>query len=324
MNDEKRPQPPITDRLAGEERLSRLYQETTTEVPPPGLDATVLDAARQAVRQKPRRVYFLASRKWAVPLSLAAALVVTIGIVRSLQYEMESPVPIAQTPAVPRPSSVARSDERDEALHKRREQKQSQAEEAPVTTHQEMEPLGKTAVPDPKVSLPTPAAKLSAPAERQVSHDAPKVQAQESLQAVPVPAQSSLPPGSDPASVAEQEKANVGASAAKPHSQTPEQEHASQGPALRDEAAGTTSLRVSEDDLRSVGGREKRAKAEMVKKDALPPEAWIAEIKKLRQAGKLAEAEASLKAFKQRYPDYPIEKALTLPHQSYNNPKDAR
>ena len=62
----------------------------------------------------------------------------------------------------------------------------------------------------------------------------------------------------------------------------------------------------------------------MPKKDALPPEDWIAEIKKLRQAGKLAEAEASLKAFKQRYPDYPVEKALTLPLKSHNNQKGAR
>jgi hypothetical protein len=309
MNDEKRPHPPLTDRLPGEERLSRLYQETTSEGPPPGLDMTVLDAARQAVRQKPRRVYFPASRKWTVPLSLAAAFVVTIGIARSLRHEMESPSSVS-SPVGVRSSTPFRADERDEALHKWREQKQSQVEEAPGTTRQTMKPLGEMADEDTKTPVRRSTPKLTAPAERQERKEAPKFQAQEPLQNVPLVVQSPPPPVPAPAIVTEQEKANVGASTAKPQSQTPEQEYASQGSALRDEAAGTTSLRVSEDDLRSVGGKEKKAKTEMMKKDALPPEAWIAEIKKLRQAGKLTEAEASLKAFKQRYPDYPIEKAL--------------
>jgi hypothetical protein len=76
--------------------------------------------------------------------------------------------------------------------------------------------------------------------------------------------------------------------------------------------------------LRSVEERKEKAKAEMVKKDTLSPKDWIAEIKKLRQAGKRAEAEASLKAFKQRYPDYPVEKALALPNTSHNVPKGTR
>ena len=111
MSDEKRPQPLMTDRLLGEEHLSRLYQETATAMPPPGLDAAILDAARQATRQKPRRVLFSGvARKWTVPLSFAAALVVTIGVVRSLRHEMTSPALVTQTPAAPRSSSTARVD----------------------------------------------------------------------------------------------------------------------------------------------------------------------------------------------------------------------
>jgi hypothetical protein len=87
-----------------------------------------------------------------------------------------------------------------------------------------------------------------------------------------------------------------------------------QGLAPQKEVEGTSSPRRSEDDLRSVGAREKKTKAETLKKDTQSPEEWIAEIKKLRQAGKRAEAEASLKAFKQRYPGYPVEKALALPN----------
>lgn len=320
MNDEKRNHPP--DLLAGEEHLSQLYQETSKEVPPPGLDVTILDAARQAAHRKPRRVYFLASRKWAVPLSLAAAFVVTIGVVRSLRHEIALPVSLTRAPAEPQSSIAPPLD--DWAKPQQQEQELSQAKEASSTMQQTTESLGKLADTDTKrFSLPS-APTLLTPTERQGHWDAPRLQAQEQPRSVPLPVPSSPSSALVSDMVPDQGKANVGAIATKPQPQTPEQEQVSQGPARRDEAAGTTSLRVSEDDVRSVEGREKKIKTEMVKKDALSPEDWIAEIKKLRQTGKLAEAEASLKAFKQRYPDYPVEKALALPLKSHSKQKGVR
>jgi hypothetical protein len=38
--------------------------------------------------------------------------------------------------------------------------------------------------------------------------------------------------------------------------------------------------------------------------ERLPPEAWLQQIATLRQQGKIAAAEASLAAFKRRYPHY--------------------
>lgn len=38
------------------------------------------------------------------------------------------------------------------------------------------------------------------------------------------------------------------------------------------------------------------------------PEQWLAEIEALRKAGKHAEADAELEKFRQRYPDYPLDK----------------
>ncbi len=40
----------------------------------------------------------------------------------------------------------------------------------------------------------------------------------------------------------------------------------------------------------------------------LDPEAWLAHIEALRRQGREAEAEASLKAFRERYPNYPVER----------------
>jgi hypothetical protein len=280
MNDEKRPQPLMTDRLLGEERLARLYQETTTEMPPPGLDAAILDAARQATRQKPRRVFFLASRKWTVPLSLAAALVMTIGVVRSLRHQMESPVTVAPAPVAPRLSSAARVDARDETVLKQREQKQGQTQEAPVVAQSLRETLGKTTVPATQLSLPAAGSAQSAPAERHELRDDAELQRQELVQ--------------------------------------PEKE---QDVASALHAPGATTQSAPE--------RRGKMKAEGAKKDALSlgewsPDEWIAEIKKLRHAGKKVEAEASLKAFTQRYPTYPIEQALALPPPSPNAQRGAQ
>lgn len=39
-----------------------------------------------------------------------------------------------------------------------------------------------------------------------------------------------------------------------------------------------------------------------------PPEAWLAEIEALRKVGRHAEADAELAKFRQRYPDFPLDK----------------
>jgi len=318
MNDEKRNHPP--DLLAGEERLSQMYKEASKEVPPRGLDATILDAARQAAQRKPRRLYFLTSRKWAVPLSLAAAFVVTIGVVRSLRHEITLPVSLTRAPAEPQSSITPPLDDR--ATLKQQEQALSQAKEASSTMQQTTESLGKLADTDTKrFSLPSAPA-LPTPAERQVRRDTPQPHTQEQPRSVPLPVPSSPSSALAPDLLADQGKANVGAIAEKP--QTPERKQMLYRPAPREEAEGTSSAQVAEEDLRSLSGIGEKPKAEMLKKDALSPKEWIAEIKKLRQAGKLAEAEASLKAFKQRYPNYPVEKALTLPLKSRMQQKGVR
>jgi hypothetical protein len=110
--------------------------------------------------------------------------------------------------------------------------------------------------------------------------------------------------------VADQSKENVGAAAGDPQQETSVQEQ------QKNEGV-TSSLQTTErvfPGASASGGREKMqiggAKKDKTSPDELSLDEWIAGIKKLRRAGKLTEAEASLKAFKQRYPDYPIEKAL--------------
>ena len=323
MNDKKRPQPVMTDRLSGEERLSRLYQETSTEMPPSGLDAAILDAARQATRQQPSRVYFLTARKWTMTLSLAAALLMTIGIVRTLQHEMSSPALVSQTPSAPRASSTVRVDAQDETLLNRREQKQGQGQEAPAVAHQPEETLGKTVTPDTKDPLLPSEPPRSVPAEQQVLRDAPELQAQEQPQSVPLSVRSPLPPALATEGVADQEKANVGGTA-NLESQTLTQSQQSQRSERQREEGIASTFHTPKTAVQSTPRSREKTKIEETKKDELSLDEWIAEIRKLRQAGKLTAAEASLTAFKQRYPEYPVEKVLALPLKPHKEEKGAR
>jgi hypothetical protein len=56
--------------------------------------------------------------------------------------------------------------------------------------------------------------------------------------------------------------------------------------------AANPALQASREDVASVAPK--------------PPEAWLAEIRSLRQRGKVAEAERGLREFRAAYPDYPL------------------
>lgn len=64
--------------LAGDSALSRAYRKSRTGEPPPHLDRAVLEAARAATR--PRHAWSPFASHWYVPASLAAVLVLVVGI----------------------------------------------------------------------------------------------------------------------------------------------------------------------------------------------------------------------------------------------------
>ncbi len=86
--------------LQGRSELSRIYGDTRDVQPPTHVNDIVLTAARTRLGSKPlpRRN----ARRWAVPVSLAAVLVLGVGLVSVMQrqvsevQELESAVPMSQ------------------------------------------------------------------------------------------------------------------------------------------------------------------------------------------------------------------------------------
>jgi hypothetical protein len=176
-------------------------------------------------------------------------------------------------------------DAQDEPLPKLREEKPMQAQEAPAVTQPLKETLGKMTAPATQAPPSALGLAQSAPAERQGVGDEAPLRVQEPVQ---------------------REK----------------------------EESVASALHAPEAAIQSAPETRGKLKTEEAKKAALSPaellldelsrDEWIAKIKKLRQAGNRVEAEASLKAFKQRYPGYPIEKVLALPHKLHNEQKEAQ
>ena len=74
--------------------VSRRYREMGAEEPPRALDDAILAAARRPARRWTQR--------WAVPLSLAAVVVLSVTVTLRIQHEqpdIESPVPVAKEAA---------------------------------------------------------------------------------------------------------------------------------------------------------------------------------------------------------------------------------
>jgi hypothetical protein len=103
--------------------LARRYRELAREEPPAAVDAAILAASRRAVA---RRSF---ARRWAAPLSIAAVLVLAIGI--SLQVERHEPRLEAAAPAsVASPPAAAPAPAQESAML--RAQVEAKAKGAPA------------------------------------------------------------------------------------------------------------------------------------------------------------------------------------------------
>ena len=85
----------LEDYLAGDSEISSLYHEADAEQPPAALDAAILAAARKATGSRPHpSTSPFSGNNWILPSSVAALLVITVGLVH-LMEEQTAPLPSA-------------------------------------------------------------------------------------------------------------------------------------------------------------------------------------------------------------------------------------
>jgi hypothetical protein len=247
-----------------DEKLDRAYRALANEEPPASLDAAILAASRRAVARPSL------ARRWAVPVSLAATLVLVVGVTLEMQHEQpgvalslperkrEMPVPQsapepAQTnaPTTPEASTSAAPEASGgaEARGRARAEPEAKTIAAPPAKPQEAQPPR-----DEKDR--TPAASV-------IARPAPEA-AQGAERYAPSPATARVaPPAPAPQSAA------------------------------RSSAKRAAGANVAAD----------------LAQDASPHDA-LEKIAKLRAEGRDDEADRALEAFRKRNPDYRIDEAM--------------
>jgi len=82
----------LEEYLAGDSPVSRTYAGLGDEGPPPELDARILAEAERAVKVQSLPVR-KNSRRWTIPLAVAATVMVSFSLVMSIVSEVEKPLP---------------------------------------------------------------------------------------------------------------------------------------------------------------------------------------------------------------------------------------
>ncbi len=70
----------LEEYLDGNSAISRKYREDSDHTPPSELDDKILAASRRAVASGPRPVGKPFFGRWSVPISIAAGLMLTVGV----------------------------------------------------------------------------------------------------------------------------------------------------------------------------------------------------------------------------------------------------
>lgn len=308
MSSKKRDDRILDEYLQDGSVLSRAYKETTDEHPPGRLDAAILDEARRAVVDKPRVARSPFSRNWVIPVSLAAVLVLTVGLVTFMFEETRGPLaPKEATEPAFEPASdeeITGELREDKVEAARSARGLSSVRQAPAKRKRDRKEEPGVLVKDrPLMEGEAVPARPKAPAESSVGRmQAPEAAAPAMVPAGPPASKQQLAP-------AEQEPAPAARASQKARAKSAEGVAPARGLIEHEERARELDkLRQ----FRKEGKVDRLAPASLTatEKEGLSPEAWLRRIAELRKQGKHAEADASLAEFKKRYPDYPIEKWL--------------
>ncbi len=260
--------------LQSESSLSRVYKATAKETPPAELDARILERARQAVHPQARVGRSPFANNWIIPVSLAAVLVLTVGLVTFMFEKTDTPL-LPET--APTPSL-------DSALE----------EEAPLILDKSREADDRLRSDQPMDEKPTSKAKRSLVIEPP---------------AASIPAVEGLTKTRRKSRKTGEMKQTV---PAEPEVASPQ----SVDERMRSPATGNAATRIESQEVRPKKENKSLESTSVLRRldeasevnEMMAPEEWLAKIATLRAQGKQTEADASLAAFRTRYPDYPLDK----------------
>jgi hypothetical protein len=273
----------LEDFLARRSTLHQRMADRDRVEPPPELDRLVLTKARQAI-ETPSALPVYRSPRWALPVALAATLVLTFAVVLNLSRLKRAELPTAAAmgtiaPASPAPPPAA-------ALAKREET-------APVVAQVETE---LATPPASALEMPRETRAGAAPERDLLASTATAIS--EGVEAKP------------DTTVADSAKEEVAAALADANTVTAS---ATQGPSTanaysRADARISPVAPMTAKRAMAAGAAAEpaasSAEAQAERSKHPEPQAWLREIERLRVAGKTAEADREMAAFRVAYPSH--------------------
>ena len=283
-----------------DKELARLYREAAREQPSAQIDARMLAAARAAARPAavPADTSWISS--WRIPVALAATVLLSFTLTLLIREGEKDGLA-----APDRSTGTARPAQRStDAEPKTIAPAPAAPPSAPFPSTEQRRTQPRAATPEPKVpSGAGPAASGSGSTPHVPPQTAPKSEAfvrdpaagaagklsrERTMQAAPeAPVRDDLRSGIMK-DRQQKETARPEAFAAPPAAV------AAPSPALRGQLPPASAA----------------VRANAAEKADRSPEQWLAEIRKLKQAGKTAEAETSLVEFRKRYPQHSVPEDL--------------
>ena len=272
-------------------RLDVLYRDASREAPPSHLDAAILAAARREVGARPRALSAL--RRWRVPVSIAAVVVLSMSLV-TLVKEEEGYGPLLGDARSPAEAPAARM---------------AQSLEQPAEPAKAPEARKRAAV--------------SAPEELSLRRDEAAAMAEAETRRAAAQARSSTAPGAGPETGAAPPAAAIGGmfsyqlqeSPPRPAADAPQR----QAPiGVRGSSTDPAPPLAAPKPM----PMEKRMQAERAKPladkrppvwhglEQEPPQKWLERLADLRKQGRTGEANELLAELKRRFPDHPLPSGL--------------
>jgi len=112
------------DTTNSDDDISKLYAQASTEQPPLHIDDAILAAAQTLIKDKPSATIAF-SRRWAVPVSIAAVIIMSVSLVTLIQHEI--PEELTSLPesvlsqAAPKKPALTNSEAKESLLARMRE-----------------------------------------------------------------------------------------------------------------------------------------------------------------------------------------------------------
>jgi len=305
--------------------LERLYRAASTEEPPEHLDAAILAAARREAGSRPRLAGSPFSTAWAVPVSLAAVVVLSVSLVVVMRDEgagdVSTPVrseglrrqdtgPQVKPPGQASPASAQPLPEAAPEVRQEADRSDAARARGPSAS-------GETgaASRETRVHPSEPATEARADTERskeartESAADQAPARANEAPAALSGLAKRSSPGPAAPPLAAPNPSAPSAVEPAPPAVST--------SPAVTERRTEEVAPKVlqRQEVMRAAPAAKPASPAAdraaaSESRENLAPDEWLARIERLKREGRDAEAAASLEAFRKRYPDYPIPAAL--------------